>query len=113
MLMNGPLPLTRGISFYPVTSKRRARNMDTRNHSQGWNSSSAHISPVYGPSASSSSHIATDGQSASSPWYRDSFGAHDQSLIFFVWQLLSFFFMQGALSDERTGLYFAVQSLTG
>jgi hypothetical protein len=30
-------------------------------------------------------------------------GVHDQILIFFVWQLLSFSYMQDALSDERTG----------
>jgi hypothetical protein len=41
-------------------------------------------------SNSSSSYIATDGQSASSYWCRASFGAGDQILIFFVWQLLSF-----------------------
>jgi hypothetical protein len=37
--------------------------------------------------------------------------AHDQILIFLC--LTITFFMQGALSDERTGPYFAVESLTG
>jgi hypothetical protein len=37
----------------------------------------------------SSSYIATDGLGV---------GAHDQILIFFVWQLLSFFFMYGTLT---------------
>jgi hypothetical protein len=44
-------------------------------------------------SSSSSSYIATDGQSASSSWCLAPFGANDQILIFFVSQLLAFFFM--------------------
>jgi hypothetical protein len=44
-------------------------------------------------SSSSSSYIAADNQSASSSCCRASVGAHDQILIFFVWQLCSFFFM--------------------
>jgi hypothetical protein len=38
--------------------------------------------------SSSSSNIATDGQSTSSSWCRAPFRAHVQILIFFVWQLL-------------------------
>jgi hypothetical protein len=48
-------------------------------------------------SNSSSSYIATDGQSASSSWCRTFFGAHNQILIFFVvWQLFSFFFTKAS-----------------
>jgi hypothetical protein len=43
--------------------------------------------------SSSSSYIATNGQSASSSWCRAPFGTDDQILHFFEWQLLSFFFM--------------------
>jgi hypothetical protein len=32
------------------------------------------------------------------------FAAHEQILIVFVWQSLCFFFVYGALSDERTDL---------
>jgi hypothetical protein len=39
----------------------------------------------------SSSYIATDGLPVSSFWCRVPSGAHDQILIFFVWQLLYFF----------------------
>jgi hypothetical protein len=40
--------------------------------------------------SSSSSYIATDGQSASLSWCRAPFGAGDQILNFFEWQFLSF-----------------------
>jgi hypothetical protein len=40
----------------------------------------------------SSSYIATDWQSASSSWCLAPFGADDEILSFFEWQLLSFFF---------------------
>jgi hypothetical protein len=51
----------------------------------------------------SDSHIATDGQSVSKSWCPTPPGAHDQIFIT-VWQLQSFFFLWGALSDKRTGL---------
>jgi hypothetical protein len=44
-------------------------------------------------SSSSSSYIATDGQSVSSSWCRGPFGACDQMLHFSEWQLLFYFFM--------------------
>jgi hypothetical protein len=62
------------------------------------------VEKQFKPISSSSSYIAIDGQLANPSWCRVPFGANDQNLIFFVWQLLSFFFMWGALSDERTGL---------
>jgi hypothetical protein len=52
----------------------------------------------------SRSHITTDGQSASSSWYPASFGASDQMLHLFEWQVLSLFFMWGSPSNERMGL---------
>jgi hypothetical protein len=56
----------------------------------------------------SSSYIATDSQSTSSSWCRAPFGADDQILNFFEWQLLSFFlsffvFFFFFFSEERTG----------
>jgi hypothetical protein len=59
---------------------------------------------LFSVSISSRSHITTDGQSATSSWCQASFGAGDQILLLFDWQLLYLFFMYGALSDERTGL---------
>jgi hypothetical protein len=44
-------------------------------------------------SSSSTSYIVTDGQSASSSWCWAPFETHGQILLFFVWQLLSFFFV--------------------
>jgi hypothetical protein len=55
-------------------------------------------------SSQSQSHIATDGQSASKSWCRAPSGAYDQIFIA-IWQLRSCI-LWGALSDERTGLYF-------
>jgi hypothetical protein len=57
-------------------------------------------------SSQSQSHIATDGQSVSKSWCRAPFETYDQ-IFSTVWQLRScFFFLWGALSDERTGLSF-------
>jgi hypothetical protein len=53
-----------------------------------WN----HETESCGPS-SSSNYIATDSQSAISFWCHAPFGAGDQMLHFFEWQLLSLFFM--------------------
>jgi hypothetical protein len=46
-------------------------------------------------------HFTTDGQSASSSWCRAPFGASDQMLHLFQWQLLSFFFSCRAPSLTR------------
>jgi hypothetical protein len=51
------------------------------------------LAPATMAASSRWNYIATDGQSASSSWWRTPFGAHDQILIFFVWKLRSFFFM--------------------
>jgi hypothetical protein len=53
----------------------------------------------------SQSHITTDGQSVSKSWYRAPSGAHDQ---IFICLTVMFLFPWGALSDERTGLSFAL-----
>jgi hypothetical protein len=55
--------------------------------------------------SSSYEYIATDCQSARSPWCPAPFGAGDQMLHFFEWELRFYFFMYGALTDERTGLF--------
>jgi hypothetical protein len=52
----------------------------------------------------SQSHIATDRLSVSKSWCRAPSGAHDQIFIT-VWQL-RYFFLWGALSNERTGVSF-------
>jgi hypothetical protein len=61
----------------------------------------------------SQSYFTTDGRSVSMSWL-DPFGAHDQILLFpFFCRKIAFLFSLGALSDERTGLQFTVQSVSG
>jgi hypothetical protein len=70
------------------------------------------------PHSRSWSYFTTDGQSVSMSWCRAHSGTSDQILLL-VGRLLcesccvkvAALFLRGALSDERTGLKFAVQSL--